>query len=95
VVVDPEKIKAIMVWSAPQNVKKIKYFMGLVKCYRRFIKEFSNIFYPITSLQRKGKKFIWSTKCEANFQQLKHLLTNATILKIEDIENVFLVCTDA
>jgi hypothetical protein len=69
--------------------------MGLDGYYRRFIKGFSKINHPITSLQRKGMKFVWSTKCEAIFQQLKHLLTNALVLKIVDPEKDFLVCTDA
>jgi hypothetical protein len=69
--------------------------MGLVGYYRRFIKGFSNIINPITSLQRKGKKFVWSPECEASFQQLKHLLTNAHVINIADHENDFLVCTNS
>jgi hypothetical protein len=69
--------------------------MGLDGYYRRFIKGFSKIGNPITSLQRKGKKFVWSPECEDSFQQLKHLLTNAPVLKIADPEKYFLVCTDA
>jgi hypothetical protein len=69
--------------------------MGLARYYRRFIKRFSKIGHPITSLQRKGKKFVWSTECEANFQQLKHLLTNAHVLKITNPKKDSMVCTDA
>jgi hypothetical protein len=55
--VHPEKIKAIRGWSAPKNVIEVKSFMGLVGYYRRFIKGFSGIASPITSLQKKGVKF--------------------------------------
>jgi len=68
VAVDPKKIKAIMDWPTPQSVTKVISFMGLVLYYKMFIKRFSKIGHPITSLQRKGKKFVWSTECEANFQ---------------------------
>jgi hypothetical protein len=95
VAVDPKNIKAIMDWPTPRNVSEVRSFMGLVGYYRRFIKGFSKIGHPITSLQRKGVKFVWSTECETNFQQLKHLLTNAPVLKIADPEKDFLVCTDA
>jgi hypothetical protein len=71
VVVDPAKIKEIMDWPTPRNVIEVRSFMGLVGYYRRFIKGFSKIGNPITSLQRKGKKFVWSLECEDNFQQLK------------------------
>jgi hypothetical protein len=69
--------------------------MGLARYYISFIKGFSKIGNPITSLQRKGKIFVWSPKCEDNFQQLKNLLTNSPVLKIADPENNLLVCTDA
>jgi hypothetical protein len=95
VAVDPEKIKAIMDWPFHWNMTEVRPFMGLVGYYIRFFKTFSKIGHPITSLQRKGKKFVWSAECETNFQQLKHLLTNALVLNITDPEKHFLICTDA
>jgi hypothetical protein len=79
--VDPEKIRAIMEWEAPRNVDEVRSFMGLAGYYRRFIRNFSCIAYPITSLQRKGKKFEWTEECAASFEQLKQLLTNAPVVK--------------
>jgi hypothetical protein len=69
--------------------------MGLVNYYRIFIKGFSKIASPITSLQKKGVKFEWTSKCEENFQRLKNILTNVSILNIEDPDEYFVVCTDA
>ena len=51
--------------------------------------------YPITSLQKKGVKFDWTSKCEDHFQKLKEMLTSAPMLKITDPEGNFVVCTDA
>jgi len=70
---DSKKIKAIMDWHAPRNVIEVRYFMGLDGYYKRFIKGFYKIGNPITSLQRKEKKFEWSPECEANFQKPRHL----------------------
>ena len=92
---DPKKIESIREWSVTKNVTKFKSFMGLVGYYKRFIAWFSRIAHPITSLQRKGKKFQWTTKCEMSFQQLKQLLTSAPILNIVDLNEDFLACTDA
>ena len=57
IIVDPTKIITIMEWIDPKNVDEVRSFMALAGYYRRFIKNFSCIAFPITSLQRKCKKF--------------------------------------
>eukprot|EP00253_Pinus_taeda_P009623 PITA_09623 len=71
IIVAPEKVRAIMEWETPRIVDEVRSFMGLEGYYKRVIKNFSYISYPITSLQRKGKKFEWIVECEASFKQLK------------------------
>ena len=56
-----------MEWVASRNVDEMRSFMGLAHYYSRLIMNFSQISYPITSLQRKGKKFDWKEECEAIF----------------------------
>ena len=65
--VDPEKIEAIMNWPTPRNVKDVRSFMGLVGYYRRFIEGFSKVAHAITSLEKKGMKFEWTSNCEESF----------------------------
>jgi hypothetical protein len=69
--------------------------MGITGYYHRFIEGFSKIAYPITSLQKKGTKFIWSQKCQDNFNKLKELLTTTPILRVENPDKDFTVCMDA
>ena len=69
--------------------------MGLASYYRRFVSNLSKIAHPITSLQRKGKKFVWSKECELAFQKLKECLTSAPILAVPDSTKEFVVCIDA
>jgi hypothetical protein len=94
IAVDPENIEAIKGWTTPNNVTEVRSFMGLDGYYRRFIAEFSRIAHPITSLQKKGKKFQWTTECEMSFPQLKQLLTSAPILWIVDPNEDFVVLKD-
>jgi hypothetical protein len=95
IVVDPEKIEDIRELSTPKNVTEVRSFMDLVGYYRRFIRGFSKIENPITSLQRKGMKFQWTSDYERIFQHLKQLLTSSPILRIADPNKDFIVCTDA
>jgi hypothetical protein len=95
IAMDPKNIEAIKSWSGPKNILEFKSFMGLTSYYRRFIASFSKIAHPITSLQKKGIKFEWTTKREESFQHLKDLLTGAPILKIVDQCEDFVVCTYA
>ena len=63
IAVDPKYIKAIIEWSVPKNIMDIRSFLGIMGCYWKFVKGFSKIAYPITSLHKKGNKFNWSEKC--------------------------------
>ena len=90
-----EKIQVIEKWLVPKDVTDVRSFMGITRYYQRFIEGFSRITNPITSLQKKGKKFVWDKKCEESFKKLKGLLTTAPILRIVDPNKDFVVCTDA
>jgi hypothetical protein len=95
IVVDLENIEAIKGWPTPRNVLEVRYFMGLAGYYQTFIKGFSNISHPITSLQKKGIKFEWTKEYEENFNLIKELLTSAPTLNIVDPNESFVICTDA
>ena len=70
ILVDLDKVKAIIEWSVPKNVYDIRSFMGITGYYRKFIEGFSKISYPIISLQKKDKNFEWTEKCMENFNKL-------------------------
>ena len=95
IAVDPAKVEAIMEWPAPTNVTEVRRFMGLAGYYRRFVEGFLKIENPITELQKKNKKFVWTDKCVEEFCRLKGLLTTTPILEVPDMDVDFLVCIDA
>jgi hypothetical protein len=68
--------------------------MGLAGYYQWFIEGFSKIQNPITELQKKNKKFVWTEKCAEEFRRLKELLMTMPILKVLGMDEDLLVCKD-
>ncbi|KAK1693160.1 hypothetical protein QYE76_009857 [Lolium multiflorum] len=93
--VDPSKIQSIMEKKAPTNQTEVRAFLGLVGYYRKFVEGFSSIARPLTQLLKKDKKFEWTDKCEASFQELKKRLVTAPVLTMPDITKDFDVYCDA
>ena len=67
--VDIDKTKTIIDWHVPKDVTDVRSFMEITGYYRKFIEGFSKIANPITSLQKKGKRFVWD-------QNVKKVLIN-------------------
>ena len=58
VAVDLEKVKAVVDWTRPTSVFEIRSFLGLAGYYQRFIKGFSKLSGPLTTLTQKNAHFI-------------------------------------
>ena len=44
---DKTKVKAILDWPEPKNVKGVRSFLGLANFYRRFIKDYARVARPL------------------------------------------------
>ena len=69
-----------MNWKPPQNVTKVRSFVGLAGYYRRFVNNFSIIASPLTKMLIKYVNFEWNDKCQASFEELNQLLIEASML---------------
>ena len=92
---DPEKIRKILDWSTPCNLKEVRSFLGLCSYYRRFIKNFANIAAPLHKLTHKDVRFKWTVECETAFQELKNKLTSVDVLAFPDFSEPFILDADA
>jgi hypothetical protein len=95
VVVDLEKVKAVVEWTRPTSVFEIQSFLGLVGYYRRFIKGFSKLLGPLTALTRKNAHFVWMNECEQCFQELKRRLVTIPVLALPTKSDNFVEYSDA
>ena len=76
---DPDKIQCVADWPVPNDVRKLKCFLGLASYYRRFIKNFAQITAPLHALSNSGTKWEWSNSCnDAFFELNKQLMTSRT-----------------
>ncbi|XP_073133909.1 uncharacterized protein [Henckelia pumila] len=93
--VDPSTVQAVKDCSVPRSALEIRSFLGLAGYYRKFIKDFSSIYVPLTALTKKNAKFIWKPECQESFDVLKEALTTAPVLAMPSGEGDFVVYTDA
>ena len=82
--VDRAKIEVIEKLPPPVNVKGICSFLGHARFYRHFIKDFSQIARPLTSLLAKDAPFDFTDECLAAFHTLKKELISAPIIQPPD-----------
>ena len=93
--VNPKKISAVSEWEPPDNVKQVQSFLGFCNYYRKFIKDFSKIAYPLTELTKKEKPFEWNENQQESFDELKKAMTNTPVLRCADPKLPYEVTTDA
>ena len=51
------KVKEVLNWPTPKNVKEVQKFLGLTNYYRQFIKDFVKLTVPLYVLVRKEEKW--------------------------------------
>ncbi|KAI4899208.1 hypothetical protein NFI96_032636 [Prochilodus magdalenae] len=96
VVMDDRKVEAVTNWPIPRSVRELQRFLGFANFYRHFIRSFSSVAAPLTSLLKgNAKNLAWNPKAEAAFNELKERFTSAPILGHPDPSKPFVVEVDA
>ncbi|XP_050897018.1 uncharacterized protein LOC127103818 [Lathyrus oleraceus] len=93
--VDQAKIEEIEKLPPPMNEKGIRSFLGHAGFYRRFIKDFSKIAKPLTTLLVKDKDFIFDKECVVAFETIKNKLVTTPIVIAPDWPLPFEIMCDA
>ena len=91
---DPSKIEAVKNWPIPTIVKRFRGFLGLTRYYRRFIKNYSQIAWPLIDFPKK-EGFVWTNASAPTFDALKKALIIVPVLAMPDFSVTFVVETNA
>ena len=95
VMVDDQKIKAILEWEKSKTTKGLRSFLGLASYYHKFVWDFAKIAKPLSDLLKKSVSEIWDEHCYRAFGELKRRLTSAHVLKFSTFKKPLEVHTDA
>lgn len=87
---DLAKIKSVMNYTAPENLKQLQRFLGMVGWYARFIEKDSQLKLALLRFLQKGRKWKWGEEQDKAFQALKQKLISAPVLARPDFTKPFI-----
>ncbi len=97
--VDPQRIESLSEVQVPKSIKGVQSVLGVWNYIRAFIPNFSTRALPITNLVGKGagkakhKTFLWTTECQAAFDDLKAATLDTKLLaNIDYTLPIFIRC---
>lgn len=93
--VDPEKVKVIVEWPIPTNVKELRQFLGLSTYLHKYSKNYADLIVPLSNLLKKDVEWMWTVECQKAFDSVKQSLTDAPVLAIANHHKPFHVVCDA
>ena len=82
---EQEKVKAVLNWPTPKEVKDVQKFLGLANHHRQFVKDFAFIAKPLHNLVKKEQKWEQRLRQEKFFKVLKRQFTMKPILIALDL----------
>ena len=70
-----EKKQAVKSCKRPRSVKEVQSFLGLAgRVLRKFVPQYSTVVETLSSLAKKGSKWVWSHAQESTFLTITRLL---------------------
>lgn len=82
--VNPAKVEAIHKLPYPNTPEEVHSFLSMAGYWRKFIRNFAQITYPLRKLLAKDTPFIFTEECKQAVDIIKEKLTTAPILAFPD-----------
>ena len=90
-----DKFEAIRNAPAPTNVSELRFFLGMITYYQKFLENYSTLVHSLNQLLQKGMTWSWTDKCQSVFEELKEKLSRAPVLAHYDLQLPLKLYTDA
>ena len=66
-----QKMKAVVEWEAPQDLKGVRSFLGFANYYRHFVQGHAELASPLTYLSKKDVPwFVWGPPSTTSFLEV-------------------------
>ncbi|KAL8119629.1 hypothetical protein AgCh_016947 [Apium graveolens] len=94
VAIDMDKVKSILDWPYPRNLKELRGFLGLTRYYHKYVRHYAQIAQPLTE-QLKKYSFGWTSVAMTAFDALKQAMVSPPVLALPNFTKQFILETDA
>ena len=84
--IDKTKVEAISKINPPNNLKELKMFMGVINYVSKFLPKISDRTKFMRELEKKNVCWNWGRNEQAEFDDMKRMVTEAPVLKYFDPE---------
>ena len=89
-----DKVATVRDLPAPTDLSGLRAAVGLFSYYRKLVANFSTISFPLNSLLKKDRPWVWGEAQAVAFLELKEQLCGAAILQLLDAYSPFILTTD-
>ncbi len=90
-----KKVEAVHKSPAPTNLTQLKYFLGLINYYCKFLPNLSDTLSPLYRLLQKGMAWKWDQEQQDAFEFSKRQLTTDRVLTHYDPTKSIILACDA
>lgn len=92
---DPDKVKKIVEFKEPRNVKQLQSFLGLCNFYRKFKSRYSDLTAGFSHILSSKSKWNWTDREAKLFNEVKKSFLECVMLKHPDFSKTFYLNCDA
>ena len=90
-----KKLEDILIMTTPKNTKEVRAFICIVNYYRDMWSKRSHLLHPSTALTSHKVKFEWTDVEQKVFDDIKHAVSQDTLLVYPNFNKLFDIHMDA